>query len=183
MRCIPTTARFRGRSNLFWGSDARPSSILASTEDFRRSGGELRNQGVTCSQGRGCNYCCKNTLIRYLAVFLALALVGEGCAHTQDKGDFIRTVQGAYHSLPKKGISELQCSVAPDWAAILRQEMKAEVKPDNAGLNLLNGVRFWVSVGQTRSSRTHRLFPRLRPSGNASSEPKFALRAILALCC
>ena len=95
---------------------------------------------------------------RYLAVFLVLSLGNEGCAYAQDKGDFIRTVQGAYYSLPKKGITELQCSVAPDWAAILRQEMKAEVKPDNAALKLLNGVRFWVSVSETGKAKlTHQV--------------------------
>lgn len=90
---------------------------------------------------------------RYLAVFSVLALVNEGWAHTQDKGDFIRTAQAAYYSLPKKGVAELQCSVAPDWAAILRQEMKTEVKPDNAGLNLFNGVRLWVSVSETGKAK------------------------------
>lgn len=95
---------------------------------------------------------------RYLAVFLVLALVNAGCAYTQDKGDFIPTVQGAYYSLPKKGITELQCSVAPDWAAILRQEMKTEVKADNAGLKLLNGVHFWVSVSETGKAKlTHQV--------------------------
>jgi hypothetical protein len=95
---------------------------------------------------------------RYFAVFLVLALVSEPCAHTQDKGDFIRTVQGAYYSLPKEGITELQCSVGPDWAAILSQEMKTEVKPDNAGLKLLNGVRFWVSVSETGNAKlTHQV--------------------------
>ncbi|SRR5258708_11651433 len=104
---------------------------------------------------------------RYLVVFLVLALVNAGCAHTQDKGDFIRTVQGTYYSLPKNGITELQCSVAPDWAAILRQEMKTEVKPDNAGLKLLNGVRFWVSVNETGKAKlTHQVdrYPQSAPN-------------------
>ena len=99
---------------------------------------------------------CKH--FRYLAVLLVLILVNAGCAHTQDKGDFIRAAQGAYYSLPKEGIIELQCSVAPDWAAILRHEMKTEVKPDNAGLKLLNGVRFWVSVSETGKAKlTHQV--------------------------
>jgi len=103
---------------------------------------------------------------RYLAVFSVLALVNEGWAHTQDKGDFIRTAQAAYYSLPKKGVAELQCSVAPDWAAILRQEMKTEVKPDNAGLNLFNGVRLWVSVSETGKAKlTHQIdrYPQSSP--------------------
>ena len=90
---------------------------------------------------------------RYLAFFFVLAFVNEGCARTQDRSDFIRTAQSAYYSLPKKGITELQCSLAPDWAAILRQEMKTEVKPDNAGLKLLNRVRFWVSVSETGKAK------------------------------
>ena len=41
---------------------------------------------------------------------------------------------------------ELQCSVTPDWAAIFSEELKSEIKPDNAALKLLNGIHFWVSV-------------------------------------
>jgi len=104
---------------------------------------------------------------RYLAVLSVLALANEGCAYTQDKGDFIRAVQGAYYSLPKKGITELQCSFAPDWAAILGQETKTEVKSDNAGLKLLNGVHFWVSVSETGKAKlTHQVdrYPQSPPN-------------------
>src|SRR5258708_33049228 len=106
---------------------------------------------------------------RYLVVFLVLALVNAGCAHTQDKGDFIRTVQGTYYSLPQNRITELQCSVAPDWAAILRQEMKTEVKPDNARLNLLNGDRFCASVtesGKAKSTHQYDRYPQSEPNMN-----------------
>jgi|SRR5215467_971635 len=95
---------------------------------------------------------------RYLGIFLVLAFGSEGCAYKQDKSDFIRAVRGAYYSLPKKEIKELECSVEQDWAAILRQEIKAEVKPDNAGLKLLNGVRFWVTVSETGKAKlTHQV--------------------------
>jgi hypothetical protein len=96
--------------------------------------------------------------LKLATVLLVLAVPASGCSHKPDKGDFIRTAQASYYSLSKNGITELQCSVAPDWAAILRQEMKTEVKPDNAGLKLLNGVHFWVSVSETGKAKlTHQV--------------------------
>jgi hypothetical protein len=99
-----------------------------------------------------------NRRFKHLAAFLLSIVISDGCAQTPGKSDFIHTAQGAYYSLPNKGVIELQCSVAPDWEAILRQEMKTEVSPDNAGLKLLNGVRFWVSVnGMGQAKLTHQV--------------------------
>src|SRR5271165_4160083 len=86
---------------------------------------------------------------RRLAAFLVLAAFSCSCAHKANKGDFIRTAQSNYYSLSKHGVTELQFSVIPDWASLLSQEMKAEVKPDNAGLKLLGGVHFCASVSET----------------------------------
>lgn len=93
--------------------------------------------------------------VKYLLPVAAILLAGCGtiAARPTDKGEIIRAAQGAYYNLPKQGLSEFTCSVIPDWAATLKQELKSDVRPDNPALKLLNGIHFWVSVSESGKIR------------------------------
>lgn len=86
-------------------------------------------------------------------LFLLAAIVVFGCriitAKPAAKDEILRAAQNSYYNLPKQGLSELTCSVIPDWAGTLRQELKSDVPADNPALKLLNGIHFWVSVSET----------------------------------
>lgn len=84
---------------------------------------------------------------------IVLAGCGRTAARPTDKAEIIRAAQRAYYNLPREGVSEFTCSVIPDWAAMLKQELKSDVRPDNPALNLLNGIHFWVTVTETGKIR------------------------------
>jgi len=84
-----------------------------------------------------------------LATFVIAANLSISPARSQDKRELILSAQKAYYNLPTQGLVEFQCSVTPDWSAMLKREMKTDFKPDNPALKLLNGVHFWVSVTAT----------------------------------
>lgn len=89
--------------------------------------------------------------VGYLLPLAAILLAGCGrtSAKPTDNDEIIRAAQSAYYNLPKEGVTEFTCSVIPDWAATLRQELKSDFRPDNPALKLLNGIHFWVSVNET----------------------------------
>src|SRR5713226_2982660 len=73
-----------------------------------------------------------------------------------DKREILRAAQQSYYNLPRQGFIEFQCSVIPDWMAILKEELKSEVPPDHPGLKVLNKIHFWLSWDQKGSPKlTH----------------------------
>ena len=73
-----------------------------------------------------------------------------------DKREILRAAQQSYYNLPSQGFIEFQCSVIPDWMAILKEELKSEVPPDHPGLKVLNKIHFWLSWDQKGSPKlTH----------------------------
>lgn len=89
--------------------------------------------------------------VGYLLPLASILLAGCGrtSAKLTDNDEIIRAAQSAYYNLPKEGVTEFTCSVIPDWAATLKQELKSDFRPDNPALKLLNGIHFWVSVNET----------------------------------
>jgi len=96
--------------------------------------------------------------LKLLSTGLLLAMLSPPEAGCADKREIILAAQHSYYNIPNQGLTEFQCSVVPDWAAMLKQELKSEVKPDNPALKLLDGVHFWVSVNRNGITKlTHQV--------------------------
>jgi hypothetical protein len=96
---------------------------------------------------------------RIVKLLLVTLLCGSSFAArgtSTDKRELLRAAQQSYYNLPSQGFIEFQCSVIPDWTAILKEELKSDIPPDHPGLKLLNKIHFWLSWDQKGSAKlTH----------------------------
>jgi hypothetical protein len=112
----------------------------------------LREEGVFVGKMRHSNY------LRAIAALLFINWFSECSANSLDDRGLILAAQSVYYNLPNQGVTELQCSVTPDWATMLSEELKSEIKPDNAALKLLNRIHFWVAVSENGETKlTHQV--------------------------
>src|SRR5260370_20432013 len=97
--------------------------------------------------------------LKIVQVLLVALLCGSSFAETgigTDKREIVRAARQSYYNLPSQGLIEFQCSVTPNWTAILKEELKSDIPPDHPGLKLLNKVHFWLSLDQKGSAKlTH----------------------------
>ena len=70
-----------------------------------------------------------------------------------DKKEVIRQAKESYYNLPSQGLLEVQIAVTPNWAAVLRRELKSDIPPDHPALKLLGGLHFWLSLDQKGTAR------------------------------
>lgn len=92
--------------------------------------------------------------ISLVAVLCSTSFAPRGVG--ADKREILRAARQSYYNLPSQGFIEFQCSVIPDWTAILKNELKSDIPPDYPALKLLNQIHFWLSLDQKGSAKlTH----------------------------
>ena len=98
----------------------------------------------------------RSKIVQLLLVTLLCGCFFAARGTGTDKREILRAAQQSYYNLPSQGFIEFQCSVIPDWMAILKEELKSEVPPDHPGLKVLNKIHFWLSWDQKGSPKlTH----------------------------
>lgn len=66
--------------------------------------------------------------------------------HGADKKEVIRQARAAYYSLRGLGLAEFRASMTPNWEVVLKDQMRSDPQSAQAGLKLLNGLHFTVSM-------------------------------------
>jgi hypothetical protein len=89
-----------------------------------------------------------------VALFCGSSFTPRGIS--TDKQDILQAAQRSYYNLPRQGFIEFQCSVIPDWRAILKEELKSDIPADHPGVKLLSKIHFWLSLDEKGSAKlTH----------------------------
>jgi len=59
----------------------------------------------------------------------------------------ISQARTAYYNLPNEGMDTFQCSVTPDWEALLQEQRKQNPAAADAAITILKQIRFVVALG------------------------------------
>jgi hypothetical protein len=90
------------------------------------------------------------------SVCLIALLTASASAVDKDKKEVIQKARASYYSLKSNGLVEFQCSLTPDWDALLRDARKTDPEAVNRALLKLKQLQFTVSMGTSGSARvTH----------------------------
>jgi len=63
------------------------------------------------------------------------------------KKETVRQARQAYYSLRNEGLIEFQCSLSPNWDALIADQRKKDPSAADAGLKTLNQIHFSMSLG------------------------------------
>jgi hypothetical protein len=81
-----------------------------------------------------------------LLVCLAFLAPFSGTQAQSDKRAILSQAREAYYNLPREGVKSFQCTIVPNWAAMLEEERKKDPQRFNAALKNLSALRFIVIV-------------------------------------
>ncbi len=68
-------------------------------------------------------------------------------AQQPNKTDLLKKARQSYYSLKDEGLTEFQCSMAPNWAFLLAEQRKADPAGIDAAIQKLQGVHFDLALG------------------------------------
>jgi hypothetical protein len=89
-------------------------------------------------------------------VYLLLLAVAAQAADKSDKKQVIQRARASYYSLKANGLVEFQCNLAPDWSAVLQEQLKTDPTAANRAIQILGQLRFTVTVGTSGQAKiTH----------------------------
>lgn len=105
---------------------------------------------------------------RWVPTLLALTIAFTG-AHTlaqtplrnsasrdvSNKESVLSQAGHSYYNLQDEGLASFQCSLTPNWQALLAEQLKASPAAAGNAVKLLNQLRFVVTVSPGKSSITH----------------------------
>jgi hypothetical protein len=95
------------------------------------------------------------------AAMVVCALLAAGTAGAADKKpadrkEVIKRARSAYYSLQSQGLAEFQCTMAPNWEALLQETRKTDAAGVDRAIQALRQLQFTVSLGITGSAKvTH----------------------------
>jgi hypothetical protein len=89
---------------------------------------------------------------RLILIFLAccaivLTLPSLSSAQQPDKTETLKKARQSYYSLKNEGLTEFQCTMAPNWAFLLAEQRKADPSGIDAAIQRLQALRFDLSLG------------------------------------
>ena len=86
--------------------------------------------------------CLSMMLVCVLGATAAAASQPAANSPGADSAQIVEQARRAYYSLRAVGLDEFQSTVTPNWAIVLRDELKASPENAQAALKLLNGLHF-----------------------------------------
>ena len=87
------------------------------------------------------------TPILFTACALALLLPTVSSAQKPDKAETLKNARQSYYSLKDQGLTEFQCTMAPDWAFLLAEQRKNDPTGIDAAIQKLQGLHFGLTLG------------------------------------
>jgi X-X-X-Leu-X-X-Gly heptad repeat protein len=89
---------------------------------------------------------------RLILIFLAcsaivLALPSLSSAQQPDKSETLKKARRSYYSLKDEGLTEFQCTMAPNWAFLLAEQRKADPTGMDPAIQKLHALHFGLSLG------------------------------------
>jgi len=78
---------------------------------------------------------------------IVLTLASLSSAQQPDKGETLKKARQSYYSLKDEGLTEFQCTMAPNWAVLLAEERKADPTGIDAAIQRLQALHFGFSLG------------------------------------
>jgi hypothetical protein len=86
-----------------------------------------------------------------LPLLMACCLVATAQSQTAvaDSKKVIEDARHAYYSLRMAGLDEFRATVKPNWALVLKDQIKTDPVGAQAGLKLLNGIHFSMLLDRT----------------------------------
>jgi hypothetical protein len=84
---------------------------------------------------------------RLILIFLdrratVLTLASRSFAQQPDKSETLKKARQSYYSLKDEGLTELQCTMAPNWAFLLAEQRKAGPTRIDASIQKLQALAF-----------------------------------------
>jgi hypothetical protein len=90
----------------------------------------------------------KRFLLRFLTTSaLALVLPMLSPAQQANKTELLKKARQSYYSLKDEGLTEFQCSMAPNWAFLLSEQRKADPAGIDAAVQKLQALHFDLALG------------------------------------
>ncbi len=87
------------------------------------------------------------TPILLAACTLALLLPTVSSAQKLDKSETLKKARESYYSLKDQGLTEFQCTMAPDWAFLLSEQRKNDPTGIDAAIQKLQALHFGLTLG------------------------------------
>lgn len=78
---------------------------------------------------------------------IVLALASLAPSRQLDKSETLRKARQSYYSLKDEGLTEFQCTMAPNWALLLAEQRKADPTGTDAAIQRLQALHFGLSLG------------------------------------
>jgi hypothetical protein len=99
------------------------------------------------SKGRG---------LSFAVMGLCLFSLTAATAGAADKKVVVQQARNSYYSLKNQGLVEFQCSMTPDWKALLQDTRKTDPGAADRATQILSQLQFTVSLGTAGSAKvTH----------------------------
>jgi len=99
---------------------------------------------------------------RCVPVFLCCCLIfsAGAPAYAVDKKEVVKQARGAYYNLRAQGLVEFQCSVAPNWEAMLAGQRQSNPAGADEAMKVLKQLQFTLFLGPDGAAKvTHNTFP------------------------
>jgi len=93
----------------------------------------------------------KSSAVRLCLLFLLFSCALAGLSFAQvvaNKQQIISQARHGYYDLTKEGLSDFQCSVTPNWEALLAEERKNDAAGADAAVKILSQIHFTAKFGQ-----------------------------------
>jgi len=91
---------------------------------------------------------------------LCLTFPRASGAQQANQKAIVRQARQAYYNLRNEGLLEFQCTLTPDWEALLADQRKADPATADAGVRKLQQLHFSISLGPDGSVKiTHNDIP------------------------
>src|ERR1700692_4135468 len=81
------------------------------------------------------------------ACALALLLPTVSSAQKPDKTETLKKARQSYYSLRDEGLTEFQCTMAPNWAFLLAEQREADPTAIDTAIQKLQALHFGLSLG------------------------------------
>jgi hypothetical protein len=78
---------------------------------------------------------------------IVLTLASLSSARQLDKSETLKKARQSYYSLKDEGLTEFQCTMAPNWAFLLEEQRKADPTGIDAAIQKLQALHFDLSLG------------------------------------
>jgi hypothetical protein len=99
-------------------------------------------------------------VVLWIAFFTACATPAALSAQTVPDKQVVRQARQAYYNLRNEGLAEFECSITPNWKAILGDLSKSDPAAADRALKTLSELRFSLRVGRdSKVQLTHNDIP------------------------